>query len=171
MRSHFVWLVLILVAVGLAARWNAGFESGPNIQELRLVLSRQPTTWDGIKAEGISPCYDLTLQREGNRLTVLSLERQGPGKPKVLFRKISAIETASLEQNLWRLPGWKVAEVDSGEPEARVLYTFLRVRTSDSKEVVSRWRGLPPAQAEVARVLQETAFGADLRRAVEQLLR
>ena len=81
---------------------------------------------------------------------------------------IPAQEWSALQQVLLPLPGWREKQCDGGEPEGQALYTVLEIETSEGN-VVSRWRGLPRAQAEVANALLHSRAGPPLRQALTQL--
>ncbi|MEW6282689.1 MAG: hypothetical protein AB1758_29030 [Candidatus Eremiobacterota bacterium] len=65
---------------------------------------------------------------------------------------------------------WALRDGDSGQPEESVLYTLLEVEWGTGRSV-SRWRGLPPPQARIARALLDSPLAPTLRPGLEAVQR
>lgn len=81
------------------------------------------------------------------------------------------LNQAELQQVLQAVnqPGaWQ--DGDSGDSESNVLYTRLEVNW-EGQTRVAHWRGLPPAQGQVASALLESPLGPTLRQGLEAVQR
>ncbi len=167
MRANLVWLSVLICILAL----STGYGPEPQrILSLRLLLATRPIALSGdvpLFVEG--DCFRLALHRLANGSVQMSTSQRSNGlMSQGILSTWSAPEWSTLEAGLWKLPGWRERQCDGGEAEGTALYTLLEIETTRGK-FRSSWRGLPPAQSQVANLLLQSPAGGPLRRGLAQL--
>jgi hypothetical protein len=81
---------------------------------------------------------------------------------------ITQHEWDTLEEGLAPLSGWKPTKCNTEEPEARVVYTCLKLST-DKGQFVFNWRGSTLEQKLVMEALLASPFGPSLRKGMARI--
>ncbi len=179
MKANIATLVVLLCAIAAAMSISRSQVSEPapkrvaqlRITHLNLLLSTKPipVTPEGevIFAEGSTLSIWIDAVDGGGADGRTSFHRDGVMEDEHGFQ-LSGPEWTALSEELSPLKGWRTKLCDDCAPEAEVLYTLLKLETSEGN-FTSSWRGLPEEQRLVADKLLSSPLGDDLRKGMERL--
>lgn len=158
-RTNLLFCLAAIVAVAL---WAAN-RPAPSQLHIRLVLSKQPVQPAFVEGD----CISLEVQ---NRQVHLSSRKNGISAQSY-EPTLTPDQQAELYQELSQAGAWELNDIDSKEPESKVLYTFFEVQLDNQPAHASHWRGLPPnsPQDRCAQALLRAPFGGKLKAAMQGL--
>lgn len=179
MKANIATLVVLLCAIAVAMSIGRSQVGDPaprkpaefQLKVMDLVLSTKPILvspeGEVIFAEGDTFSVSLENMDDRGAEGMQSFRSNGV----VIGENVVSLnlpEWKTLTNDLSLLKGWRTIECDDGAPEAEVLYTLLKLQTSEGK-FSSSWRGLPEEQRLVADKLMSSPLGPTLSAGMARL--